>query len=228
MKIDVEALSRRRGREGRPRQAADQGRAALRLEGGLRSEPRQARRAARQAAGAPVPLRPLRAADRAAGHGHRRQGRRDQARHVRRQSAGLQGRRLQDADATEAGARLPLARGARIARARIIGVFNRSYYEPVLVTRVHPELLREEGVFETEGGHKGCGPNGCIRSALSSAISTPTARASSKSISTCRRTSSFAACCSASTIPTRPGRPRAPTPRSVAIGATTCAPTSMR
>jgi PPK2 family polyphosphate:nucleotide phosphotransferase len=36
----------------------------------------------------------------------------------------------------------------------IIGVFNRSYYEPVLVTRVRPELLREEGVFETEGGHK--------------------------------------------------------------------------
>ena len=37
----------------------------------------------------------------------------------------------------------------------IIGVFNRSYYEPVLVTRVHPELLREEGVDETEGRHKG-------------------------------------------------------------------------
>ena len=37
----------------------------------------------------------------------------------------------------------------------VIGVFNRSYYEPVLVTRVHPELLREEGVDETEGRHKG-------------------------------------------------------------------------
>jgi len=36
----------------------------------------------------------------------------------------------------------------------LIGVFNRSYYEPVLVTRVHPELLREDGVSETEGGHK--------------------------------------------------------------------------
>jgi PPK2 family polyphosphate:nucleotide phosphotransferase len=35
-----------------------------------------------------------------------------------------------------------------------IGVFNRSYYEPVLVTRVHPELLRQEGVSDTEGGHK--------------------------------------------------------------------------
>ena len=36
----------------------------------------------------------------------------------------------------------------------VIGVFNRSYYEPVLVTRVHPELLRDEGVIETEGRHK--------------------------------------------------------------------------
>ena len=35
----------------------------------------------------------------------------------------------------------------------IIGVFNRSYYEPVLVTRVHPELLRAEGVVETHA-HK--------------------------------------------------------------------------
>ncbi len=29
----------------------------------------------------------------------------------------------------------------------VIGVFNRSYYESVLISRVHPELLREEGVF---------------------------------------------------------------------------------
>ena len=32
-----------------------------------------------------------------------------------------------------------------------IGVFNRSYYEPVLVTRVHPELLRQEGVPDRRG-----------------------------------------------------------------------------
>jgi len=29
-----------------------------------------------------------------------------------------------------------------------IGIFNRSYYEEVLVVRVHPELLRNEGLFE--------------------------------------------------------------------------------
>ena len=39
-----------------------------------------------------------------------------------------------------------LWRAARATPARgIIGVFNRSYYESVLITRVHPELLREEG-----------------------------------------------------------------------------------
>ncbi len=33
----------------------------------------------------------------------------------------------------------------------IIGIFNRSYYESVLVTRVHPEVLREEGAFDARG-----------------------------------------------------------------------------
>ena len=29
-----------------------------------------------------------------------------------------------------------------------IGIFNRSYYEEVLVVRVHPEILRSEGLSE--------------------------------------------------------------------------------
>jgi len=33
----------------------------------------------------------------------------------------------------------------------VIGVFNRSYYESVLITRVHPELLRQEGDFTAHG-----------------------------------------------------------------------------
>ena len=33
----------------------------------------------------------------------------------------------------------------------VIGVFNRSYYEPVLITRVHPELLRADGVADPHG-----------------------------------------------------------------------------
>src|SRR3984957_1133093 len=35
-----------------------------------------------------------------------------------------------------------------------IGIFNRSYYEEVLVVRVHPELLRSQGLAEESGGEK--------------------------------------------------------------------------
>lgn len=35
-----------------------------------------------------------------------------------------------------------------------IGIFNRSYYEEVLIVRVHPHLLRAEGVPNTHGGDK--------------------------------------------------------------------------
>jgi PPK2 family polyphosphate:nucleotide phosphotransferase len=48
------------------------------------------------------------------------------------------------------------------ARGRI-GVFNRSYYEEVLIVRVHPELLRGEGVPD-EPGAKSAGWQGRYRS----------------------------------------------------------------
>jgi PPK2 family polyphosphate:nucleotide phosphotransferase len=35
-----------------------------------------------------------------------------------------------------------------------IGIFNRSYYEEVLIARVHPEILRSEGVPEAPRAHK--------------------------------------------------------------------------
>src|SRR5271155_2405945 len=35
-----------------------------------------------------------------------------------------------------------------------IGIFNRSYYEEVLITRVHPEILRSEGLPDTPHDHK--------------------------------------------------------------------------
>lgn len=34
-----------------------------------------------------------------------------------------------------------------------IGIFNRSYYEEVLIARVHPEILRDEGVPNCHGDH---------------------------------------------------------------------------
>jgi PPK2 family polyphosphate:nucleotide phosphotransferase len=39
------------------------------------------------------------------------------------------------------------------ARGRI-GVFNRSYYEEVLIVRVHPEMLRSEGIPDERAGKK--------------------------------------------------------------------------
>jgi PPK2 family polyphosphate:nucleotide phosphotransferase len=35
-----------------------------------------------------------------------------------------------------------------------IGIFNRSYYEEVLIARVHPEILRAEGLPEGDGAEK--------------------------------------------------------------------------
>lgn len=35
-----------------------------------------------------------------------------------------------------------------------IGIFNRSYYEEVLIARVHPEILRSEGVPDASGNEK--------------------------------------------------------------------------
>jgi polyphosphate kinase 2 (PPK2 family) len=37
---------------------------------------------------------------------------------------------------------------------RRIGIFNRSYYEEVLITRVHPEILRGEGVADARHNRK--------------------------------------------------------------------------
>jgi PPK2 family polyphosphate:nucleotide phosphotransferase len=35
-----------------------------------------------------------------------------------------------------------------------IGIFNRSYYEEVLIVRVHPEILRSEGLADVPASHK--------------------------------------------------------------------------
>ncbi len=45
-----------------------------------------------------------------------------------------------------AGARLSLANDARSAGRGRIAIFNRSYYEEVLVVRVHPEILENEAI----------------------------------------------------------------------------------
>jgi PPK2 family polyphosphate:nucleotide phosphotransferase len=42
----------------------------------------------------------------------------------------------------------------RLPARGMIGVFNRSYYEDVLVVKVHPELLDEQGLPPGKRGHK--------------------------------------------------------------------------
>ena len=52
------------------------------------------------------------------------------------------------------------------ARGRI-GIFNRSYYEEVLVTRVHPDLLSAEGVPE---GRRRCSSLDTLRNSFSISV----------------------------------------------------------
>ena len=76
------------------------------------------------------------------GDGRGGQGRHDQARHVRHQPAGPGRPGVQAAVERGARSRFPVALRKVSCRERgRIGIFNRSYYEEVLVVRVHPEIL---------------------------------------------------------------------------------------
>ena len=56
-----------------------------------------------------------------------------------------------------------------------IGIFNRSYYEEVLVVRVHPELLARGGPSRAKGRQRTCGRTVTRTSTPSSSTSTATA-----------------------------------------------------
>ena len=80
-------------------------------------------------------------------HGRRRQGRRDPPRDVRRQPARLPGVQLQTAHRPRNSTHDFLWRTTRCLPERgRIGIFNRSYYEDVLIARVHPEILHGHGL----------------------------------------------------------------------------------
>ena len=97
------------------------------------------------------------------------------------------------------------------ARGRI-GIFNRSYYEEVLIVRVHPEILRSEGIPDAasrqEDGLEGTIP---FHRATWRSTSTATAPGSSSSSFICRRRSSESAFWSASMNRTRTGSSAWPT-----------------
>ena len=58
----------------------------------------------------------------------------------------LPGIQLQASQRRRIATRFSLAHHARSARTRAKRIFNRSYYEEVLIARVHPEILRSEGI----------------------------------------------------------------------------------
>jgi polyphosphate kinase 2 (PPK2 family) len=67
-----------------------------------------------------------------------------------------------------------------------IGIFNRSYYEEVLVVRVHPEILRAQGLPEELRDEKNSGSGGMTQSRISRNTFIAMERRSSKYSSTSR------------------------------------------
>ena len=86
-----------------------------------------------------------------------------------------------------------------------IGIFNRSYYEEVLIVRVHPEILRARGFRMSCVTRKPSGRSGIAPSSTWSAIYIATERAPSKYSSTFRRKNSESDSSSASMSRTRTG-----------------------
>ena len=111
-----EGLSGASPPEGQARQMANEGETRVRSTGGVQGTAGRTRRGVERAAAPALRVQPLRAAADLPGDGRRRQGRRDQARHVGRQSAGLRGLQLQAAERRGAGS--TTSSGARPAGCR--------------------------------------------------------------------------------------------------------------
>jgi hypothetical protein len=101
-----------------------------------------------------------------------------------------------------------------------IGIFNRSYYEEVLVLRVHRALL-ENQKLPPQRITKDIWTSAIATSAPTSAISMRTARSCANSFCTCRAQSRRSGFWSASTSPRRTGSCLRPTRASAVSGTTT-------
>ena len=117
-------------------------------------------------------------------------GRRDPSCDVGRQPSGLPGLRLQAAHGSRTGARLSLRTSRDLPERGRIAIFNRSYYEEVLVVRVHPDILHQEAIPDAPH-HDAKVWRERYRSINDLKSTSPsTGLASSKSFSTCRRKNS--------------------------------------
>ena len=86
-----------------------------------------------------------------------------------------------------------------------IGIFNRSYYEEVLIVRVHQQILQAKDSPTVRDTTQSCGRIGIAPSWISSGTCTQTARGSSSSSCTSRSASSAGGFWNASTRRTRTG-----------------------
>ena len=101
-----------------------------------------------------------------------------------------------------------------------IGIFNRSYYEEVLIVRVHPEILRSQGLPDQSTDENTVWPSSTWKT-----ISIATAQGSSSSFCTFPRKSSASDFLLASTTRTRTGNSVRRTSRSENSGSSICRPT---
>ena len=99
-----------------------------------------------------------------------------------------------------------------------IGIFNRSYYEEVLIVRVHPEILHAEGLPDAMSGReKPSGRSAINRSSAWSGIWSATAPGSSSSSCIFPRRNNASASWRASTRRRRTGNSAAPMSRNASI-----------
>ena len=103
-----------------------------------------------------------------------------------------------------------------------IGIFNRSYYEEVLVVRVHPEILRSQGLPEELRDEKTIWKERYRSIVDLEATSIATERAPSKYSSICRRMSSESAFSIALTSRTKTGNSASRTFTRGNTGSITC------
>jgi hypothetical protein len=102
-----------------------------------------------------------------------------------------------------------------------IGIFNRSYFEEVLITRVHPEILRAEGLPSELADEKRSGSIGIAPFWTWNATSTATARRSSNFFCTFRKRNSASASSTGSRRPARIGNSQPRMCRSGSTGSNT-------
>lgn len=103
-----------------------------------------------------------------------------------------------------------------------IGIFNRSYYEEVLIVRVHGDILRGERLPDACPTGTRCGTAAIAQSSIWKGICMPLAPASSRCSCICQRKNSASACWRASTSPTRTGNAAPPTSPSASSEMRTC------